>query len=80
MSLVREFTVVIEQDEDGIYVASVPELPGCHTRAESLDELNRRIKEAIEIYFEVKPKNKRQKAVAIILSLLSPHPPASRLR
>ncbi len=27
----REFAVVIEQDEDGIYVASVPELQGCHT-------------------------------------------------
>jgi len=49
----REFTVVIEQDEDGIYVASVPELPGCHTQAETLDGLNRRIKEAIELYLEV---------------------------
>jgi len=49
----REFTVVIEQDEDGIYVASVPELPGCHTQAKTLDELNRRIKEAIELYIEV---------------------------
>lgn len=49
----REFTVIIEQDEDGIYVASVPELPGCHTQAETLDELNRRIKEAIELYLEV---------------------------
>ena len=52
-SLMREFTVIIEQDEDGIYVASVPELPGCHTQAETLDELNRRIKEAIELYLEV---------------------------
>ena len=49
----REFTVVIEQDEDGIYVASVPELPGCHTQAKTLDELNHRIKEAIELYLEV---------------------------
>jgi predicted RNase H-like HicB family nuclease len=49
----REFTVIIEQDEDGIYIASVPELPGCHTQAETLDELNKRIKEAIELYLEV---------------------------
>ena len=49
----EEFTVVIEQDEDGIYVASVPELPGCHTQAQTLDELNQRIKEAIELYLEV---------------------------
>ena len=52
----REFTVIIEQDEDGIYVASVPELPGCHTQAETLDELNRRIKEAIELYLEIEAK------------------------
>ena len=51
--MIREFTVVIEQDEDGIYVASVPELEGCHTQAETLDELNVRIKEAIELYMEV---------------------------
>ena len=56
----REFTVVIEQEEDGIYVASVPELPGCHTQAETLDELNRRIKEAIELYLEVESENENQ--------------------
>ena len=50
----REFIVVIEQDEDGIYVASVPELQGCHTQAKKLGELNRRIKEAIELCLEVK--------------------------
>ena len=49
----REFTVVIEQDEDGIYVASVPELEGCHTQAKTLDELRERIKEAIQLYLEV---------------------------
>ena len=49
----KEFTIVIEQDEDGIYVASVPELEGCHTQAENPDILNERIKEAIELYLEV---------------------------
>ena len=57
----REFTVVIEQDEDGIYVASVPELEGCHTQAETLDELNRRIKEAIELYLEVESEKTGEK-------------------
>lgn len=32
----REFTVVIEQDEDGIHVASVIELSGCHTQTKTL--------------------------------------------
>jgi predicted RNase H-like HicB family nuclease len=35
----REFSVVVERDEDGYYVASVPELRGCHTQARSLDKL-----------------------------------------
>ncbi|AAM07473.1 type II toxin-antitoxin system HicB family antitoxin [Methanosarcina acetivorans] len=56
----KEFTVLIEQDENGIYVASVPELPGCHTQAETLDELNRRIKEAIELYLEVEAEKEEE--------------------
>jgi predicted RNase H-like HicB family nuclease len=47
------FTVVIEKDEDGYYVAYVPELPGCHTQAKTLDEPLERIKEAVELYLEV---------------------------
>ena len=44
--------VVIEIDGDGMYVASVPELPGCHTQATSLDILMERIREAIELCLE----------------------------
>lgn len=49
----REFSVVVERDEEGYYVGSVPELPGCHTQARSLDKLMERIKEAIELCLEV---------------------------
>ena len=49
----KEFTIIIEQDEDGIYVATVPELEGCHSQAKTLDELRERIKEAIQLYLEV---------------------------
>lgn len=49
----REYTVVIERDEDGYYVASVPELKGCHTQARSLDALMKRIREAIELCLDV---------------------------
>lgn len=45
----REYTVIIEQDEQGYYVAEVPELYGCHTQAKSLDELMERVREAIEV-------------------------------
>ena len=47
-----KFGVVVEKDEDGYYVASVPELPGCHTQAKTLDQVMKRIKEAIEVYLE----------------------------
>lgn len=49
-----EFSIIIEKDEDGYYIGNVIELPGCHTQAKTLDQLNERIKEAIELYLEVK--------------------------
>jgi predicted RNase H-like HicB family nuclease len=49
----REFNVIIEQDEDGFFVATVPELRGCHTQAKTLDTLMKRIREAIELGLEV---------------------------
>jgi len=49
----QEFSVVVERDEDGYYVASVPALPGCHTQARSLDKLMERVREAITLCLEV---------------------------
>jgi predicted RNase H-like HicB family nuclease len=49
----REFSVIVHRDEEGFYVASVPELRGCHTQARSLDKLMERIREAIELCLEV---------------------------
>jgi predicted RNase H-like HicB family nuclease len=51
------FSVVVEKDEDGYYVASVPELPGCHTQAKSLDLVMERIKEAIQVYLEAETED-----------------------
>jgi len=48
-----QFDVIIEQDAEGYFVASVPALPGCHTQAKSLDVLMRRIREAIELCLDV---------------------------
>jgi predicted RNase H-like HicB family nuclease len=45
----RKFTVLIEQDEDGYYVATVPALPGCHTQAKSQDVLMKRVREVIAL-------------------------------
>ena len=48
----NEYHFVIERDSDGLYVASVPQLPGCHTQARTLEELAERIQEAIELWLE----------------------------
>ena len=50
---IYNFTVLIEKDEDGYYVGSVPSLKGCHTQGRTMDELLKNIKEAIELCLEV---------------------------
>ena len=50
--MTREFNVVIERDEDGYFVASVPNLRACHTQAKSLDVLMKRVKETIQLCLE----------------------------
>jgi len=57
--MTRFFDVLIERDEEGYYVASVPELHGCHTQAKSLDKLMERIKEAIELCVEVQDQESK---------------------
>jgi predicted RNase H-like HicB family nuclease len=52
MKTERTFTVVIERDDEGHYVASVPALPGCHTQAKNLDTLMERVREVIELCLE----------------------------
>lgn len=52
MKAQRKFTVLIERDEDGFYVATVPAITGCHTQAKTLDALMKRIREAIELCLE----------------------------
>ena len=48
-----EYTIVIEKDEDGYYVGSVPALPGCHSQGKSSDQLLERRQEAIGRWLEV---------------------------
>ena len=50
--MAKEFTIVIERDDEGYLVGSVPILKGCHTQARSMDELLERMKEAIQLCLE----------------------------
>ena len=46
------FRVLLERDEDGVYVAKVPELPGCISQGRTRKEALENVKEAIEAYLE----------------------------
>lgn len=60
-SKVLQFKVLIEQDEDGWYVASVPELPGCYTQGKTLEIVRERIQEVISLVLETDKEVKAAK-------------------
>ena len=49
-----KFTVVVERDEDGLYIASVPLLQGCYTQGETYEEALQNIKDAIRLHLEAR--------------------------
>lgn len=49
-----KFTVLVEQDEDGLYIASVPLLQGCYTQGETYEEALDNVKEAILLHIEAR--------------------------
>ncbi|MBI4201643.1 MAG: type II toxin-antitoxin system HicB family antitoxin [Chloroflexi bacterium] len=50
----RRLTVILERDEGGFYVASVPELRGCHTQGSTLDEVMGNVRDAARLCLEAK--------------------------
>ena len=48
------FTVVVEKDEDGLYVASVPLLQGCYTQGKTYEEAIENIKDAIRLHIDAR--------------------------
>ena len=53
-ALEYEFTVIIEQDEDGVFIASCPALQGCHTDGDTEEEAREMIKDAIKLHIEAR--------------------------
>jgi len=49
-----QFTVVIERDEDGIFIATCPVLAGCYTQGDTRDEALENIKDAIRLHLEAR--------------------------
>jgi len=62
---IYNFSVLIEKDEDGYYVATVPALKSCYTQARTLNELYPRIKEVIELCLEEEPEPSSMEFVAV---------------
>jgi predicted RNase H-like HicB family nuclease len=56
--MARKASVIIEKDEHGFY-AWCPELSGCQSQGDSLEEVISNVKEAIELYLETLPENER---------------------
>ena len=49
---IMKYRVIFERDEDGVFIAEVPSLPGCISQGETRAEALKNIQEAIEIYIE----------------------------
>ncbi len=49
---ILNFTVLIEQDEDGMYIVKVPDIAGCYTQGKTVEQAMERIKEAIQVCLE----------------------------
>ena len=64
--MIKEFNVAIEKDSDGYFVASVPNLRGCHTQAKNIDKLMIRIREAIELCLEVERESTKKSPLKFI--------------
>jgi predicted RNase H-like HicB family nuclease len=62
---VYDFSVLIEKDEDGYYVATVPALKSCYTQAKTLEELYPRIKEVVDLCLEEEPEPPVMQFVAL---------------
>jgi len=61
MPKVLNFKVIIEQDDKGYFIASVPAIPGCHTQGKTYELALERVKEAIELCLEVAEEKKEFK-------------------
>ena len=61
----REFYVVIEKDEDGLYVGEVPGLRGCYSQGQTVDELLENIREVISLCLDEDPDQEQPEFVGL---------------
>ncbi len=71
--MTTDFDVVVERDAEGNYVASVPSLQGCHTQAQSLDELMERVREVIALCLEEQGGLRSRSSLSVYRGFVSRH-------
>jgi len=49
-----KYRIIIEQDEDGVYIASCPALKGCYSQGDTIEEAIENIKDAIKLHIEAR--------------------------
>jgi len=62
-----KFRIVVEQDEDGVYIVSVPSLKGCYSQGDSIDEAVVNIKDAIRLHIEARESLGEQVPVEVLV-------------
>jgi predicted RNase H-like HicB family nuclease len=65
MMVNKEFFVIIERDEDGMYVGEVPQLQACYSQGRTLDELMTNIREVIELCLEEKEEESHSEFMGV---------------
>lgn len=65
-----QFTVVVERDEDGVYIASCPAFQGCYSQGESYQETIENLKEAIALHIEARQSLGEPIAVEVAIDRL----------
>jgi predicted RNase H-like HicB family nuclease len=65
MMVNEEIFVIIERDEDGMYVGEVPQLQACYSQGRTLDELMTNIREVIELCLEEKEEESHSEFISV---------------
>lgn len=53
------FPVIIEKDEDGLFVADCPDLQGCHSQGKTLEEAITNIRDVIKLHLKILKEDKQ---------------------
>ena len=68
-----QFTVVVERDEDGVYISSCPALQGCHSQGDTYEEAIENLKDAIKLHIEARQSLREPIPIEVALDRVEVH-------